>query len=87
LALAGVFQQRFAVAPGSLSGQLRRRAGIVMRQRQIGGFARLRSLNDMPTSCAVHRIQAGGFGVETDQLGGWSLSSQRVSAASSRIVS
>ena len=40
LGLAGVFQQRLQPGEGCCERQLRRRAGIVMRQRQVGRFAR-----------------------------------------------
>jgi hypothetical protein len=58
-----VSQQRLEFGQGGITVKLRGRAGIVVRQRQVGGHAGLDSKRD-PDQFGPHGIEAGGFGVE-----------------------
>jgi hypothetical protein len=59
----GIFQQRFQLRQHGAAIELRGRAGIVVRQRQVGGFA-VADGEGHPHQFGLHGIEAGGFGVE-----------------------
>jgi hypothetical protein len=68
LVLARILQQGTQRREHGVAVQLRRRAGIVVRQRHVGGalrFDRERHADDL----RAHRIEAVRFRVERDQVG------------------
>ena len=68
LALAGVLQQGPQLLQRPVAVQLHGRPQVVMRQGHIGGFARLHGKGNANDS-RLHVIQAGGLGIEGEQLG------------------
>ncbi len=68
----GIFQQRLQLRQHRIPIQLCRRTHIVMRQRHIGGLARLNREGN-PHQFCFHIVQAGGFGIEGKLTGRFQL--------------
>ena len=83
----GVFQPGFETGERGFAIQLFRRAGVAMRQRQIGGLAGVDGKRHAD-QFGLHRVEPGGFGVERIALARLSsLAIQASSWASVRMVS
>ena len=71
------FQPVFQFLQRMFARQLVRRAGIAVRERQVGGLVRLDRKRDAD-QLRRHDVQAGGFGVDADQLGAGDLFQPRI---------
>ncbi len=72
LGLVRVFEQRFERAQHGVAVELCRHAHVGMRQGHVGGLER-RHREGHPDQLGDLRIDAGGLGVEGEQLGGLQL--------------
>ena len=68
LGLLRIFEQGLERGEHVVATQLRRRTGILVRDRHIRGVAGL-DRERYTDNLRAHRIETGGFGVDADQFG------------------
>ncbi len=83
LGVRRILQQRPQRLEHARALELRGRAGIVVRQRHIGRMARLDAEGDAD-DLRAHVVEAGGLGIEREQLGGARASRASATAPPSR---